>query len=73
VISSRSSTSASNISNFDVNHSENSNFKILQINISGIRNKINELNLLLSEIAPDVITIQESKLTSECKTPFLNG
>jgi hypothetical protein len=73
VNSSRSSTYASNFSNVDANHSKSNNFKILQININGIRNKISELNLLLSEIAPDVITIQESKLTSECKTPLLNG
>ena len=40
---------------------------ILQININGIRNKIEELKT--SYTAPDIITIQETKLTQKAKTP----
>jgi hypothetical protein len=70
---SSSSVSTSKLSNCVVNHNHNNKLKILQININGIRNKISELNLLISETKPDIINIQESKLTAECKTPFVNG
>ena len=43
--------------------------KILQININGLSNKIKELELLISETKADIITIQETKLTSNSKSP----
>ena len=42
---------------------------ILQININGIRNKIEELENLVHSTQPDRITIQETKLTQKDKTP----
>ena len=43
--------------------------KILQLNINGIRSKINELTLLTQQQNIDIITIQESKLTDKSNTP----
>ena len=43
--------------------------KIIQININGVRNKIEELKLFIKEESADIITIQESKLTKSIKTP----
>ena len=43
--------------------------KILQININGLSNKIKELELIISETKADIITIQETKLTSNSKSP----
>ena len=45
------------------------NIVILQININGIRNKIDELKNLVHNTQPDIITIQETKLTQKTKTP----
>ena len=42
---------------------------ILQININGIRNKIEELKNLVHNTQPDITTIQETKLTQKAKTP----
>jgi hypothetical protein len=45
--------------------------KILQININGIQNKIYELNQLVQEHDIDIILIQETKLKSNNKTPYI--
>ena len=42
---------------------------ILQININDIRNTIEELKNLVYNTQPDIITIQETKLTQKAKTP----
>ena len=50
-----------------------SKLKILQINLNGISNKIKELELLIHDTKADIITIQETKLTSNSKTPKINN
>ena len=42
---------------------------LLQLNINSITNKHEELKLLVTELQPDIITIQETKLTKHNKTP----
>ena len=42
---------------------------ILQIIINGIKNKLEELKLLIHDTHADIITIQETKLTPKAKTP----
>ena len=51
------------------NKPQNRNLKILQLNINGIRNKITELKLLLTEENIDVAVIQETRLHPSIKTP----
>ena len=41
---------------------------ILQVNINGLRNKLEELKLLIHDTHADIITIQETKLTPKTKT-----
>ena len=48
-------------------------FKILQFNANGIRNKVNELQLLTERTNADIITIQESKLQPNHKTPNIHN
>ena len=50
------------------NQPKEKNNVILQININGIRNKIEELKKLVHSTQPDIITIQETKLTQKAKT-----
>ena len=45
------------------------NLIILQVNINGLRNKLEELKLLIHDTHADIITIQETKLTPKSKTP----
>ena len=45
--------------------------KILQININGISNKLQELELLIDTLKPDIICIQETKLNKARKSPQL--
>ena len=45
------------------------NLIILQVNINGIKNKLEELKLLILDTHADIITIQETKLTPKAKTP----
>ena len=45
------------------------NLIILQININGINNKLEELKTLIKNTHADIITIQETKLTSKSNTP----
>ena len=45
------------------------NLIILQVNINGLRNKLEELKLLIHDTHADIITIQETKLTPKAKTP----
>ena len=45
------------------NQTKDKNIVILQININAIRNKIEELKNLVHSTQPDIITIQETKLT----------
>ena len=42
---------------------------LLQLNINSITNKHEELKLLVTELQPDIITIQETKLKKRNKTP----
>ena len=42
---------------------------LLQLNINSITNKHEELKLLVTELQPDIITIQETKLKKQNKTP----
>ena len=44
------------------------NLIILQVNINGLRNKLDELKLLIHDTHADIITIQETKLTPKAKT-----
>ena len=46
---------------------------ILQININGIKNKLEELKLLIHDIHADIITIQETKLTPKANTPIVHN
>ena len=43
------------------------NLIILQVNINGLRNKLEELKLLIHDPHADIITIQETKLTPKAK------
>ena len=45
------------------------NLIILQVNINGINNKLKELKTLIKNTHADIITIQETKLTSKSNTP----
>ena len=42
---------------------------LLQLNINSITNKHEKLKLLVTELQPDIITIQETKLKKHNKTP----
>ena len=53
----------------DNNQPKDKNIVILQININGIRNKIEELKNIVHNTQPDIVTIQETKLTQKAKTP----
>ena len=44
---------------------------IIQININGISNKIQELQQLIKETNADIIAIQETKLTKSSKSPTI--
>ena len=46
---------------------------ILQVNINGIKNKLEELKLLIHDTHADIITIQETKLTPKAKTPKVHN
>ena len=45
------------------------NLIILQVNINGINNKLEKLKTLIKNMHADIITIQETKLTSKSNTP----
>ena len=45
------------------------NLIILCVNINRIKNKLEELKLLVQDTHADIITIQETKLTPKAKTP----
>ena len=49
------------------------NLIILQVNINGLRNKLEELKLLIHDTHADIITIQEIKLTPKAKTPKIHN
>ena len=49
------------------------NLIILQVNINGIRNKLEELKLLIHDTQADIITIQETKLTPKANTPKVHN
>ena len=49
------------------------NIIILQVNINGLRNKLEELKLLIHDTHADIITIQETKLTPKAKTPKIHN
>ena len=44
------------------------NLIILLVNLNGIKNKLEELKLLIHNTHSDIITIQETKLTPNAKT-----
>ena len=45
------------------------NLITMQVNINGIKNKLEELKLLIHDTHADIITIQETKLTPKAKHP----
>ena len=47
--------------------------RIMQININGINNKLAELTDLIHNTNTDIVTIQETKLTTNSKTPQITG
>ena len=49
------------------------NLIILQVNINGVKIKLEELKLLIHDTHADIITIQETKPTPKCKTPKLHN
>ena len=49
------------------------NLIILQVNINGLRNQLEELKLLICDTDADIITIQETKLTPTAKTPKIHN
>ena len=49
------------------------NLIILQVNINGIKNKLEELKLLIHDTQTDIITIQEPKPTPKAKTPKIHN
>ena len=49
------------------------NLITLQVNINGLRNKLEELKLRIHDTHADIITIQETKLTSNAKTPKIHN
>ena len=46
---------------------------LLQININGLRYKLEELKLLIHDTQADIITIKETKLTPKAKTPKIHS
>ena len=49
------------------------NLIILQVNINGLRNKLEKLKLIIHDTHADIITIQETKLTPKAKTPKIHN
>ena len=49
------------------------NLIILQVNINGLRNKLEELKLLIHDTHADIITILETKLIPNAKTPKIHN
>ena len=49
------------------------NLIIPQVNINGIKNKLEELQLLIHDTHRDMITIQETKLTPKANTPKVHN
>ena len=49
------------------------NLIILQVNINGLRNKLEELKLFIQDTHSDIITIQETKLTPKAQTPKIHN
>ena len=49
------------------------NLIILQVNINGIKNKLEELKLLIHDTHADSITLQETKLTPKANTPKVHN
>ena len=46
---------------------------ILQVNINGIKNKLEELELLIYDTHANIITIQKTKLTPKANTPKVHN
>ena len=49
------------------------NLIILQVNMNGIKNKLEELKLLIYDIHANIITIQETRLTPKDNTPIVHN
>ena len=49
------------------------NLIILQVNINRIKNKLEEIKLLIHDTHADIITIQETKLTPKANTPKVHN
>ena len=49
------------------------NLFILQVNINGIKNKLEEFKLLIHDTHADIITIQETKLTPKANSPKVHN
>ena len=62
-------TQTSTHSHATTSHHNQKLLTLLQLNINSITNKHEELKLLVTELQPDIITIQETKLKKHNKTP----
>ncbi len=69
ILTPHSTNSSSTDKNQKAPTTKNSKLKILQININGLSNKIKELELLIHDVKADIVTVQETKLTQNSKTP----
>ena len=49
------------------------NLTILHVNINRIKNKLEELKLLIHDTPADIITIKETKLTPKANTPKVHN
>ena len=65
----RTAHTANNTSIHKPSSNNERNLIILQVNINGINNKLEELKTLIKNTHADIITIQETKLTSKSNTP----
>ena len=68
-----SSTNTSNSNPTFTSKAEDCTFNILQLNANGIRNKLNELGILLKRDKVKIAMIQESKLSSKSKIPYIQN
>ena len=53
--------------------SDDSTFNVLQLNANGIRNKLTELGVVLERNKVKMAAIQESKLSSKSKNPYIRN
>ena len=63
------STKQRNTKHYNKVYTSKPKLSILQLNINGLQNKQKELTELATELTPDLIAIQETKLKNSSKTP----